>query len=98
MRNDPLSVHLASDGAANGTSQAVKVGHYWGHVLQVDGEFEANVTVKGRLSASLGYFPISTLSAPGLVPISHPLHDLVVEVSDYVSGQVVVVYAGYKIR
>lgn len=98
MKNDPLPFHLHDNGEGDGTSRPIVVAHYWGHAVQIDGEFVGNVIVKGRLAPGLGYAEIDTLTAPGLLPIQFPVHDLVIEVSDYASGQVVAQYAGYKIR
>ncbi len=98
MRNDPLPFALASDGAADGTSAPLVIRAYWGHVVQIGGAFSATVTIKGRLDPSMDYALLDQTTAPKLVPVHHPMHDLVIEVSDHASGQVSAMYAGYKIR
>lgn len=99
MRNDPLPFNFeAHNGGADETSHAIVVGHYWGHAVQIDGDFEANVTVQVRLSQNVGYVDLPTVTAKGLIPIGHPVESIKLVIADYVSGQVVAVYAGYKIR
>lgn len=99
MRNDPLPfVFEADDGEANETSHAIIAGHYWGHAIQIDGTFEADVKVQIRLSQSVGYVDLQTVSSKNLVSIGHPIESVRLVIENYVSGQVVGVYAGYKIR
>lgn len=99
MRNDSLPFTFeTSDGEANETSHAVIAGHYWGHGIQIDGTFEASVKVEVRLSKSLSYVTLQTVTAPALIPIGHPIESVRLTIEGYVNGQVVGAYAGYKIR
>lgn len=99
MRNDPLPfTFVADDGEANETSTPIITGHYWGHAIQIDGTFVADVTVEVRLSQSLGFIAMQTVSDKALIPIGHPIESVRLTIANYVSGQVVGAYAGYKIR
>lgn len=99
MRNDPLPfVFETSDGEANETSAPIVAGHYWGHVVQIDGTFAADVTVQVRVSNSLSYADVQTVSGPAIIPIGYPIQSVRLVIANYTSGQVVAAYAGYKIR
>ena len=99
MRNDSLPFSFTDDdGEANEVSKTIIGGHYWGHVIQIDGTFVADVTVEVRVSASLGFAPLTTVSGQAIVPIGYPVHSVRLTITNYVSGQVVAAYAGYKIR
>jgi hypothetical protein len=99
MRNDPLPFTFENDdGEANEVSHPIITGHYWGHAVQIDGTFVANVTVLVRLSQSVNYIPLQTVTGAALIPIGHPIESVKLQITGYVSGQVVGMYAGYKIR
>jgi hypothetical protein len=99
MRNDPLPFNFVADnGEADETSAPVVTGHYWGHAIQIDGTFTADVTLEVRLSKSVNYVPVQTVAGPAIIPIGYPVESMRLVVANYVDGQVVGVYAGYKIR
>jgi hypothetical protein len=99
MRNDPLPFNfVTSNGEADETSAPIVVGHYWGHAVQIDGTFTADVTLQVRLSKSVNYTDIQTVSGPAIIPIGYPVESMRLVIDSYVDGQVVGVYAGYKIR
>lgn len=99
MRNDPLPFKfVADDGEANETSAPIIIGHYWGHVVQVGGEFTADVTLQGRVSKRQDYTDIQTVSGPSIIPLGYPLESIRLKIENYTDGQVVADYAGYKIR
>ena len=99
MRNDPLPFNfVAGDGEANETSAPVVVGHYWGHAVQIDGTFTADVTLRVRLSKTVNYADVQTVSGPAIIPIGYPVESMQLVITNYTDGQVVGVYAGYKIR
>jgi hypothetical protein len=99
MRNDPLPFNFEADGGgANETSHPIVTGHYWGHGIQIDGTFVANVIVQVRLSQSVGYVDLQTVSSKSLISIGHPIESVRLKIEDYESGTVVGMYAGYKVR
>jgi hypothetical protein len=99
MRNDPLPFKFVDDdGEANETSAPIIAGHYWGHAIQIDGTFTADVTLQLRLSKSVNYTNVQTVSGPAIIPIGYPVESFQLVIANHVDGQVVAVYAGYKIR
>jgi hypothetical protein len=99
MRNDPLPFNfVVSNGGANEESKPIITGHYWGHAIQIDGTFVANVAVKVRLSKDVDYIDVQTVSNKALITLQYPVESILCVISGYASGQVKAVYAGYKIR
>jgi hypothetical protein len=93
-RRDPhwfkFGEDYATTASGDGDSAPIVTRHLKNLMIQVDGEFQADITVKTRLDPSLSYLDLVTLSAPGFVAVPNDasMSDVTVVVSGYVSGSI----------
>jgi hypothetical protein len=87
---------FAQTATGDGTSEPVITSHLRNLLIQVNGTFEADVSVQTRVDPSLDFLELSQLSAPGFVSIPNdaPVSDVQIVVSNYVSGSIKCVIVG----
>lgn len=82
-------------GAANETSPPEIVAFLREKGVQIDGTFEATVSLYGRLHSSLSFRKIGDYTAPTIVKLDVAYYDVQVVIGGYVSGTVVAWFAGF---
>ncbi len=89
-RRDPHPFKMAADGQGDGTSERVITRHLKNVGIQIDGTFQADVSVQTRLAPALSFIEITQVSGPALVPIPNdmPVYDVQLVVTNYVSGEI----------
>lgn len=91
-----FGVNFATSAAADGDSAPIVTSHLKNLMIQIAGTFTADVTIKTRLDPSLEFVELSTISAGALVamPNDAPVSDVMITVSNWVSGEVSALLVG----